>query len=52
VGPEVKEAVSGGLAGRIQGKMKNGALVGATLKTVGGSAAAITDSGSIVGGIN
>jgi hypothetical protein len=52
VGPEVQEAVSGGLAGRIQGKMKDGALVGATLKTVGGSAAAITDSGSIVGGIN
>jgi len=47
-GPEMK----GAIAGRIQGKTKNGPLTSATLKTVGGSVAGTMDGAPAVAGIN
>jgi len=51
VGTEVQSVVTGGIAGRIQGKMTNGVLKSATIKTVGGAASVIIDSGPAVGGL-
>jgi hypothetical protein len=50
--PEVNKVVTGGAAGRIQGKMKNDVLNGATLKTVGMAASITTDLGPAVGGVS
>jgi hypothetical protein len=52
LGPEVQEVVTGAAAGRIQGKMKNGVLNKATLKTLGMAGYIMTDLGPAVGGVS
>ena len=47
-----KDVVAGGMAGRIQGKMKNGVLKSAKTKSVGGAVSLITDLGPAAGSKN
>jgi hypothetical protein len=45
-----KDVVTGGMAGRTQGKMRNGVLKSATIKSLGGAVSLITDLGPAAGG--
>jgi hypothetical protein len=47
-----KDVVAGGLAGRIQGKMKNGVLKSAKIKSLGGGASLLTDLGPAAGAMS
>jgi hypothetical protein len=47
-----KDVVAGGMAGRIEGKMKNGVLKSAKIKSLGGGASLLTDLGPAAGAMS